>query len=1471
MVKNGQLTDVHVGKVTGRFWLMAGAALLTWQINNQVVQADTVAPTGHVTASVNTKVTTGPTSEGSSAARSTISVASSSATTSHESQASAARAASQPASETGTPASSVVNESHTGSEAKSEQSQAGSQVGNSQAVSEASSAVKESSAAQSVVVKSMARVKAFSQAQPATYRLRMAAPAVPVAAVNDHTSGVLGTSKWSIDTETNTLTIGPGTLADTGVTADAKGEITDWKGLDWNNYHDAMNRRLILELAGPVTVGKDASYLFSGLDLDNLDATKLDTKNTTNMTGMFYKAFSGYTSTKSTFNFDTSNVKTMAYMFSKYSDLADETLDISNLNTNHVTDMTGMFEEMGMINGSINLSKLDTSSVTSMAHMFQGCSVNNLDLSVLNTSQVKDMSYMFDGSTDISELNVSNLDTSSVVSMAHMFSTLTGVRSLDLSSFDTSLVTDMSYMFSSDNLALDFANYPNFHTNNVTTMAGMFAGMYSPIKGLNKLVTNNVQDMSAMFNGANLSDADFSLFNTDSATNMDKMFHNAHYFSNSYLTNFHTNNVTSMQSMFDSVNPAPLNPGETQQGDYFTTVDLANFDTSKVTNMSSMFANNPYLQTLNISNLDTSHVTDMSSMFAENPELDQLNLNHFNTSHVTNMSSMFMTDSKLTQLDLSSFDTSNVQFMTGMFAGDGALENLNLSSFDMRNIADKVQKFGNFGWKMFGLFNIVPAFSAEMSQTDTNPHVLTLGKNSRLKFNWPLNQISDITDLPETINDTTVTLELLAQMLGYESVTAMKDAFTARLLPAGGPTGLWVNADTGERLTAQELMDRYSGDQATAGTWTWQTVVGKDAQMIAHPNAEWNPGDNFDQAVDDNNQALGLDKMTVTLRDTTSNAIVNNIDPTKAGRYTVTYSYPGSDNVIRTSGPVALTVLANQDNIQVDNIVLQLNDTFQAMVHLQGVTNADGSTVDFSNVTTSNTVDSSIPGNYTVTYQFTDLFGDVCKKTVTVVVNGLTLKQGNLNVSTDDHWDPQTNVAAAIDDTGKTVAPEQMTVTMTDDADHVVSNLKRPGQYQIGYSFSDGHGTHSQQAIVTVVAGINHAKLQLKSDHITIYEHDEWSPLGNVSALTDSDGESVLAENWAQLLQVDGQVNTAKAGDYPVTYQFVDLFGQPHTATALVTVKASQAGLTVKKDTVKVYVGTTWEAVDNLAGVTDIDGSTVDPSQVTISSNVDLTKPGHYLVTYRFTDRQSKLHTATTAVTVLENQATLTLKNEDVQLTVGDAWSATDNVLQATDVDGTAVDDGKLQIDNPVLLNQAGTYLVTYQFTDQLGMVHTAQTRVVLKAKQQPGDGGDDNNGQTPNPAPEPDPEPAPEPKPKPNPVPTPENPSQQPKSTAPANPGQQPTPVTPEKRPSVEQAKQNPTQRPTGDTVKVKAKASYQASPIRLQHQAIKPVQPAQAAVKLGTSLPQTDEQKNHRSIVGVLLLALASVGFPWLFKKQK
>ena len=70
------------------------------------------------------------------------------------------------------------------------------------------------------------------------------------------------------------------------------------------------------------------------------------------------------------------------------------------------------------------------------------------------------------------------------------------------------------------------------------------------------------------------------------------------------LSNFNTNNVTNMRSMFD--------------GCYsLVYIDLTNFNTNKVTNMSTMFFGCALLEELNISNFDINKETNMKYMFSD--------------------------------------------------------------------------------------------------------------------------------------------------------------------------------------------------------------------------------------------------------------------------------------------------------------------------------------------------------------------------------------------------------------------------------------------------------------------------------------------------------------------------------------------------------------------------------------------------------------------------------------------------------------------------------------------------------------------------------------------------------------------------------------------------------------------------------------------------------------------------------------
>ena len=108
--------------------------------------------------------------------------------------------------------------------------------------------------------------------------------------------------------------------------------------------------------------------MFSGCSLTTLDVSNFDTKNVTNMSGMF-----SHCSTLTTLdlsNFDTKNVTNMSEMFRGCSALT--TLDVSNFDTQNVTDMSEMFSNCSALT-TLDLSNFDTKNVTTMGNMFMGC------------------------------------------------------------------------------------------------------------------------------------------------------------------------------------------------------------------------------------------------------------------------------------------------------------------------------------------------------------------------------------------------------------------------------------------------------------------------------------------------------------------------------------------------------------------------------------------------------------------------------------------------------------------------------------------------------------------------------------------------------------------------------------------------------------------------------------------------------------------------------------------------------------------------------------------------------------------------------------------------------------------------------------------------------------------------------------------------------------------------------------------
>lgn len=371
------------------------------------------------------------------------------------------------------------------------------------------------------------------------------------------------------------------------------------------------------------------SYFYNVKEINGLD--NLNTKNVTNMGGMF------------------------AYNF------VLENLDVSTFNTSNVTNMSGMFSSNEKI-VSLSISNFDTSNVTRMTSMFEYCyGLKELDLSNFDTSKVTNMGGLVYYCINLENVNLSGFDTSKVTNMKSMFCGCEKLLDLDVLSFDTSSVTNMSYMFY-ECKSLTNLNVTSLDTSNVTTMAGMFSYCEKLLElDLSYFNTSNVEDMSGMFsNCQSLTTLDVSSFNTSKVTSMQSMFYGKSEKEPNNLQeikgleNFDTSNVTDMGWMFYGCGN-------------ITFLDVSHFNTSKVTRFYSMFCNCFKLENLDVSNFDTSSAVELNYMFDDCRSLKQISVTNFNTSKVTNMRGMFGGCWVLETLNLTNFDTSNVEDMSGMF------------------------------------------------------------------------------------------------------------------------------------------------------------------------------------------------------------------------------------------------------------------------------------------------------------------------------------------------------------------------------------------------------------------------------------------------------------------------------------------------------------------------------------------------------------------------------------------------------------------------------------------------------------------------------------------------------------------------------------------------------------------------------------------------------------------------------------
>ncbi|MBN2903368.1 MAG: bacterial Ig-like domain-containing protein [Enterococcus sp.] len=379
------------------------------------------------------------------------------------------------------------------------------------------------------------------------------------------------------------------------------------------------------------------------------------------------------------------------------------------------------------------------------------------------------------------------------------------------------------------------------------------------------------------------------------------------------------------------------------------------------------------------------------------------------------------------------------------------------------------------------------------------------------------------------------------------------------------------------------------------------------------------------------------------------------------GTATVSVSNTATDIIGITQNTVNNTKNMTQVKVTTKNIDDGSKKVANPTILLKPLGNTNGE-IDLGSITVSNVPDDSyevkeVDGNVQLVFS-----NYVLTKNIEISYNVLSQNAGQISAS-----------ATIVSDTIDTLSEAKRTATST------VVNLQ--------FSAGDSSGIIYKTNATLDVYNTEEPTEKIAGVTLTL-----WNQLTGdiVSVVTDENGEYQLTDIYTgtymlyvsyvpegyvipQELQLGKEVQVNRTGNH---------------LSVGITPEEDLSTIDAKDST--IYVGDEWHAEDNFVSATDKHGNALTFSEITVNGEVDTTNVGTYEVKYI---NGSVSQTAT--ITVVANQETVTAK--DSTLYVGDAWTAADNFLSATDKDGNAVTIAEVTINGEVDTDTPGEYQVIYR------------------------------------------------------------------------------------------------------------------------------------------------------------------------------
>ncbi|MBI1321131.1 MAG: DUF5011 domain-containing protein [Candidatus Hydrogenedens sp.] len=373
-----------------------------------------------------------------------------------------------------------------------------------------------------------------------------------------------------------------------------------------------------------------------------------------------------------------------------------------------------------------------------------------------------------------------------------------------------------------------------------------------------------------------------------------------------------------------------------------------------------------------------------------------------------------------------------------------------------------------------------------------------------------------------------------------------------------------------------------------------------------------------------------------------------------------------------------------------------------------GATASDGCAInlDGSIVIGGDTVDTTSPGTYVVTYDVSDGLGNAAPQvTRTVTVADTTAPVITLAGAaslTIDCGIPYVDAGATAADVCEGVLTGSITTTGAVDSN-------TPGVYTITYDAADSAANAAVQQTRTVtVADLTVPVLSLNgSPSVSIACGSVYTELG-ATALDSCEGDLTASVN------VFGSVDTNTPGAYAVTYNVSDAAGNAAVQLSR-TVNVTDSGAPVITLNGAADVTLECGSAYTELGATALDGCEGDltASVVIGGDTVDTSTPDVYVVTYSAVDASGNAAAVLSrSITVADTTVpSLTLSGSaSLTLNCGDTFSdpgATANDTCDGNLDASVAVSGAVDTDTP------GAYVLTYSVSDGAGNAAASVTRTV--------------------------------------------------------------------------------------------------------------------------------------------------------------